>query len=60
MYKIIIADDEQKIRELLPGIIEWELVGFELCGVFSDGKEVIDYINHNHVDLILSDLMWKR
>ncbi len=56
MYKLIIADDELKIRTLLSEIVDWNGLGFEITGLFSDGKEVIDYIKNNPVDCILCDI----
>lgn len=60
MYKLVIADDEPKITTLLSKIINWESLGFELAKVFSDGKEVIEYIKHNHVDCVLCDICMKH
>ena len=60
MYKLVIADDEPKITTLLSKIINWESLGFELAKVFSDGKEVIEYLTHNHVDCVLCDICMKH
>ena len=56
MYKLIIADDELKIRTLLSEVINWHSLGFEIAGLFADGKEVINYIKTHHVDCILCDI----
>ena len=45
MYKMIIADDEKIIREGLAEIIDWQALGFEITGIFSDGDEVMEYLD---------------
>lgn len=60
MYQLIIADDETKIRTLLSQIIDWKSIGFEIAAVCSDGSEVIEYINHHHIDCILCDIRMTR
>ena len=59
MYKLVIADDEKKILTLLSSIVNWKSIGFEIVGTFTDGREVIEYIKHNHVDCIISDICMK-
>lgn len=59
MYKLIIADDESAIRNLLNEIIDWNSIGFEVVGLFSDGNEVIDYIKLHPVDCVLCDICMK-
>ena len=60
MYKLVIADDEQKIRTLLSKIINWNDLGFELVALCSDGDEVIEYIKKNPVDCVLCDIRMKN
>lgn len=57
MYKLIIADDEKVIQEGLLRQIDWAKLGFEVVGAFSDGDEVIEYLNSMPVDVVLSDIM---
>ena len=56
MYKMIIADDERIIREGIYNLFDWQELGFEICGVFSDGQEVIEYLEYMPADLILTDI----
>ena len=56
MYKVIIADDEKLIRNGLKNILDWETLGFEVDGVFSDGEEVLDYLDYSVPDAILTDV----
>ena len=60
MYKLIIADDEKRSRELLSKTINWSELGFEVVGLFSCGEEVIEYVQNHWVDCILSDIKMKN
>ena len=60
MYKLIIADDEKCIREGLKDIIPWAETGFRVVGVFDDGAGVLEYIQNNNVDVVLTDIKMKR
>ncbi len=60
MYKLIIADDEPAIRNLLSRIIKWENIGFEIVNIFPDGKEVIEYLESNHADCVLCDICMRN
>lgn len=56
-YKLLIADDEPIILKHLKNSIDWRNIGFEISGIFSDGEDVIDYLNSNKpCDVILSDI----
>lgn len=57
MYRIILLDDEEIIREGLVDFIPWSELGFDLVATFEDGKDAIAYLDHNSVDVILSDIM---
>lgn len=52
--RILIVDDEEDIVDLVKLVLEKE--GFELYSAFS-GKECLDFLKENEVDLILLDIM---
>jgi Response regulator containing CheY-like receiver domain and AraC-type DNA-binding domain len=56
MYKLIIADDEEKILEGIANLFPWQRIGFEVVGRFLNGKEVLQCLEKQHVDAILSDI----
>ncbi len=56
MYKLLIADDEQVIREGLRDIIDWNSLGFMPVATFVDGQDIIDYLENNSADLIVTDI----
>lgn len=56
MYRLIIADDEKRIRQALKNIIDWENLGFEVTELFADGQEVMEYLDYMMPDVILTDI----
>jgi two-component system response regulator YesN len=56
MLNVLIADDEFFIRQRLKRIIDWEAL--ELCcvGEAENGKEVLDFVCGNQVDILLLDI----
>ena len=56
LHKLLIVDDEKTIRDGLAKIVGWNSMGFEIAAVLSDGKEAIQYIQDNEVDVILTDI----
>ena len=39
MLQILIADDEQKIRQGLRNIVDWEALGYQIAGEAANGEE---------------------
>lgn len=56
MYSLLIADDEDLIRESLASHIAWDKLGFEPIYSASNGVEVIEYLKSNSVDAVLTDI----
>lgn len=55
-YKLVIADDEERIALGLRDLIPWEQIGFQVEKILMDGQEVIDYIADNEVHVVLTDI----
>lgn len=56
METVLIADDEQNIREGLKYIIDWAGLGFSICGETSNGEETLQFILTNSPSLVLLDI----
>ena len=56
MYKLIIIDDEEEIRDGLSNYFPWDDMGYEVTAAFDNGSAAINYLNSNSVDVILSDI----
>ena len=41
METVLIADDEKNIREGIKCIIDWEELGFKVCGEAANGEEAL-------------------
>lgn len=57
MYRLVVSDDEFNIRQGLTRYIDWAQLGFQVVAQFEDGKEVIEYVEKNSVDVVLTDVM---
>ncbi len=56
MIKIVIADDEDIVREGLKHIIDWRELGFYICGEAADGDEALAQINRYQPGVVLLDV----
>ena len=56
METLFIADDESSIREGLKCIIDWEALGFRLCGEASNGKDALAGILAMQPSLVMLDM----
>ncbi|MGN0177906.1 MAG: response regulator [Monoglobaceae bacterium] len=56
MYKIILVDDERFAVKALANVVKWNDCGFELCGVFTNGFDCIEYVKNNPVDALITDI----
>lgn len=56
MYRLIIVDDEEEIRDGLTDLIDWPSLGFVVIDKLPDGREAIQYVQEHKVDVILTDI----
>lgn len=56
MYKILAVDDEYMILEGLKYLLPWNELGFEFVKTARTAMEALDYLDNNHVDLVISDI----
>src|SRR5699024_7453484 len=54
---ILIVDDEQKIREGIRRLINWENAGFKIVGEASNGQQAVHLIQRLQPDIVITDLM---
>ena len=54
--KLLIADDEENIRNGLKYILDWEELGYKVCGEAANGKEAIQQIIDLNPDLVIQDI----
>lgn len=56
MYRVYLIDDEPIIQLGIRKMIPWDDTPYQLCGTAPNGKEALDYIQNNPVDMIITDL----
>lgn len=56
MLKVLLVDDEPFIIQGLSVLIDWQEKGFEIVKTASDGKEALQFLLDNSVDLIIADI----
>ena len=54
--RLMLVDDEIFILQGLSVLINWEAEGYEIVKMASNGKEALDYLKENEVDLIIADI----
>lgn len=60
MYKLIIIDDEKRVREALKISIDWEKFGIEVVGDAEDGDLGLEIIKEKKPDIIITDIYMAR
>ena len=56
MYKVLLADDEPMALEMLKYVLDWNEMGFAICGSCSNGKEVLEAIDTYKPDVVITDI----
>lgn len=56
MKKMLIVDDNKRDRSGVAGIIDWSKYGIDIVQTCANGKQALDYMEQNKVDIILSDV----
>lgn len=56
LYTVIVADDEDEIREAVCTMIPWEELGFCLVGNASNGLDALQLVEKYEPDLLLTDI----
>ncbi len=55
-YTAVIADDEEDICLGLTEMVDWSSLGFTVLASVSDGRDVIEILKTEKVDLVLTDI----
>lgn len=56
MLKVLIADDEEKICQLIEKLIDWTALGMEIAGVANNGIEAFEKIGALAPDVVVTDI----
>lgn len=58
--KVLVADDEDIIREGICQFVPWEALGYELVGSAWDGQMVLDMLETQPVDVLITDIQMPK
>lgn len=56
MLKVLIADDERNIRKGIQCLIDWESLDCKVVSSCGNGRQVLEYIQNNPVDIVVTDV----
>lgn len=56
MYKLLVADDEEKLLTGLCSYYPWGDLGFQIAARVRNGKEALEYMERYSVDVVLTDI----
>ena len=56
IYTVLVADDEDELREAVCTMIPWEALGFHLVGSASNGLDALELVERLEPDLLLTDI----
>ena len=56
LLRTIIVDDEQSICEGLSRLIDWQMYGFTIAGLFRNGAQALAFVESQPVDLVITDI----
>lgn len=56
MIRVVVADDEYKVCQLICQLIHWEELGMQLVGTASNGVEALQIIELERPDLVMTDI----
>lgn len=56
IFKIVVADDEEELREAMCRLIDWKAIGFELLGSAGNGLDALQMVEQLQPDLLLTDI----
>ena len=56
MLRILLVDDEPLVLIGLQGMLEWESLGYTVCGTARNGKQALEVIEREKPDIVIADV----
>ena len=56
MIKVLIADDENLICQMIYKMIDWKAKGLSVCGFAGNGFEVLEKVRTEQPDIVITDI----
>lgn len=57
MWKVLLVEDETRVRRMVKEIVDWEEMGFVIVGEASNGVEALEAIHEHSPHFILCDII---
>lgn len=55
-YRVLLVDDEEELRAGIRRKIDWDSLGFSLCGEAGNGQDALELAEHLNPDVVLTDI----
>lgn len=56
LYKVILVDDEEEVREAIRRRINWEEIGFTVVGTAENGEDALELAESMEPDVVMTDI----
>ena len=56
LYKVILVDDEEEVREAIRRRINWEEIGFTVVGTAENGEDALELAESLEPDVVMTDI----
>lgn len=56
LYKVILVDDEEEVREAIRRRINWEEIGFTVVGTAENGEDALELAENCEPDVVMTDI----
>ena len=56
LYTVVVADDEDELREAVCTMIPWQELGYRLVGSAGNGLDALQLVEELRPDLLLTDI----
>ena len=56
MLKVLIADDERKVCQLIEKLIDWQALDMQVTATAENGIEALERIKEHHPDIVITEI----
>ena len=56
MIKVVVADDEVKVCQLICNLVDWSTFDMEIVAVAHNGEEALEMVRQHEPDLLVTDI----
>ena len=56
LYSVLMVDDEEEVIRIIRKKINWEEIGFQVCGYARNGIEALEMLEELQPDVVMTDI----